>query len=458
MSDIDMEEVRASAQSWYDKLLTFFALNSGYNNFWRLGNCFDTMTDYLLVSRTTGTDSMLRTVQEKFISAPLHNDQRNIVDTWYDDWAWWAIASAKAYDPEYAGVFGTYAGAYTGIAQACWAVVDQGLGDGVHLGAPNAYTNLENRTLWVNPPEPLEGWVKPRIEGGRGSGLHGTWQYDIFSAARTRPETPPADPAASYWAGPNENNPDSNPSWPPFTWAGPFQLTVMNALYLLLAARLEQAHRNNPGIPSTAPQLADEYGFLKAWFGKDPDNPVEPDLSLLWQVTQSGWVVRERVSTYAAQDGTYKQVESWDPQSTWGGDVGLMLNGLATYHELFLDDSFASGLTLELVYGYIGQLYNQTAGPQPYSPPTGGVFYNDPDDYKSGIGVFMRGLLQAYRQEHSPIRDLVRDTTFQQFLLGCYRWAVKQVIDPPPGEPKPDPFDCLNVLATLTTVMAIMPS
>lgn len=447
MPDIDMGKVRASAEQSYPKLLTFFTLDSRYNNFWRLGNCFDTMTDYLLASGATGTDSVLRTVQQKFISIPLHFDQRDTVDTWYDDWAWWAVASAKAYDPAYAKVFGTYAGAYTGIAQACWAVVDQGLGDGVHLGAPNAYTNLDNQTLWVNPPEPLKGWVKPRIDGGRGSGLHGTWQYDIFSKKRTtRPATPPTDPAASYWAGPNEHNPDSNPSWPPSTWVGPFQLTVMNGLYLLLAARLEQAHRDNPAVPSTALQLADEYGFLKAWFGKDPHNPIEPGHSLLRQIPpKRGSVVGERVSTYAARDGAPEPVENWDPQNTCGGDMGLIVNGLATYHELFPDDSLPPGLVPELVYGYIGLLYDQTAGPQPYSPLAGGIFDNDRDDYKCGIGVFMRGLLQAYKQKHSPISDLVQESTFQQFLAGSYNWAVSQVIDPP-GKSKTDPFDCLNVL------------
>jgi hypothetical protein len=455
MPDIDMKTVRASAEQWYAKLLTSFTLTSGDNDFWRLGNCFDTMTDYLLISGAAGTDGMLRTVQEKFMSVPLHHDQRDTVDTWYDDWAWWAIAAAKAYDPLYAEVFGTYGRAYTGIAQACWSVVDQGLGDGVHLGAPHAYTNLENQTLWVNPPKPLEGWVKPRIDAGRGSGLHGTWQYDIFSNERTRPNTPPADPAASYWAGPAEGNPDTNPSWPSSTWAGPFQLTVMNGLYLLLAGRLERAHRSNPGVPSTALQLRDEYGFLKAWFGEDPHNPVEPEASLLRRV-KGGWVVGERVSTYAARDGKYEHVENWLAQATWGGDIGLIVNGLATYHELFPDDTLPARLVQGLVFGYIGRLYSHTEGPRAYYPSTGGIFAGDTGDYKSGIGVFMRGLLQAYKQEHSPISDLVEDGTFRQFLTGCCDWAMRQPIDPP--KTKPDSFDCLNVLATLTAVMAILSS
>ena len=76
MPDIDMKTVRTSAGQWYAKLLTYFTPKSGYDNFWRLGNCFDTMTDYLLLSGDTGTDTMLRTVQEKLISIPLHHDQR----------------------------------------------------------------------------------------------------------------------------------------------------------------------------------------------------------------------------------------------------------------------------------------------------------------------------------------------------------------------------------------------
>lgn len=204
MPDIDLNRVRASADQWCTKLLTYFTVTGGFTNFWQLGNCFDTVTDYLSISGASETDNTLKGVQEKFISIPLHSDQRDRVDTRYDDWAWWAIAAANAYDPLYAEVFGTYARAYAGIAQSCWTVVDQGLGDGVHLGAPNAYTNRENQTLWVNPPEPKTGWVKPRIDRGRGSGLHGTWQYDIFSNKRSRRKTPPRDPDAPYWTGPTE--------------------------------------------------------------------------------------------------------------------------------------------------------------------------------------------------------------------------------------------------------------
>jgi hypothetical protein len=158
---------------------------------------------------------------------------------WYDDYAWWAIASAKAYDGRFAGIFGEYAAAFTGIAQNCWAVMDQGKGDGVHLGAPQAFTNRDNRTMFVDPPAVPPYWAAPRMDRGRGSGLHGVWQYDIFANKRETPN----------WTGPKEGNGDTNPSLPSAFWLGPYQNTVVNALYFLLAVRLEQAHLENPASP-----------------------------------------------------------------------------------------------------------------------------------------------------------------------------------------------------------------
>src|SRR5258708_29126815 len=254
-----MQRISASAEPWFTKLMTFFAIKdeNNFENFWWLGNCFDTITDYLLVFDATQPEDTMKTVLDKYKSLREHHDQSVTVDTWYDDWAWWAIASAKAYDPRYVRVFGSYAAPFTGVARACWKVVDQGLDDGVHLGAPNAYENRENLKGWVNPPKPEEGWYAPLIEGGPGSGLHGTWQYDIFSIARPRPDGGNPPPAGSRWTGPFENT-QANPSWPvgstPF-WAGPYQLTVSNPLYRLLAGPLEQATTNTPRLPPAPPHL-----------------------------------------------------------------------------------------------------------------------------------------------------------------------------------------------------------
>lgn len=455
VSDAEMQRINASAELWFGKLMTFF-FDKGFENFWWLGNCFDTITDYLLVFDVPLPEGTMKTVLDKYKLWRESNDQSKTVNTWYDDWAWWAIASAKAYDLRYSRVFGSYAAAFTGVAEDCWTIVDRGLGDGVHLGAPNAYENRENMKCWVNPPAPQAGWYAPLIEGGRGSGLHGTWQYEIFSIARPTAATDPPPPPAR-WTGPFENT-QANPSWPvgdwPF-WLGAYQLTVMNALYLLLAARLEQAHKINPSVPSAATQLADEYGFLWAWFGKDDKRPLPAGVPALLQPFGDGQVVRERVSKYASRNGTYDDVNFFAGKNSWGGDIGLVLNGLAIYNTLYPDshpERPLANLIKQLVLGYIAAMYDSAAKePKPYYPLHGGIFDNDVPDYKSGIGVFMRSLLQASAQAHSPVWEVLKGySTVRDFLAGCGEWAQRQVITP-----KTDAFDCLNVLATLTAVRAI---
>jgi hypothetical protein len=448
MPEIDIQLVDSSANSWFTKLMTYYT--GKFDNFWWLGNCFDTLTDYLLVFGADNPASAVSTVLQKFDSIRKNHDQSKKVDTWYDDWAWWAIASAKAFDPRYAGVFGSNAGPFADVARTCWTIVDQGLGDGVHLGAPNGYLNRENLTKWDPKPTPLPGWYGPLFEGGPGSGLHGTWQYDIFSNWR----------GGSAWKGPAEGNDESNPSWPlapKWSWGGPFQLTVMNALYLLLAARLEQARGQNQGVPQASVQLKDQLGFLWAWFGKDKDHRLPDGVPGLLKPAGNqpgdGVVVRERVSRYALHDGSYDEVYTFDERCTWGGDIGLVLNGLATYLALHPEtdpERPIASLMKDLVRGYMSLLFGGRY-PQPYYPPGEGVFGLDPDDYRSGIGVFMRGLYQAFHQDASPLWELLKPhTTLRDFLTYSGQWALKQEITD-----KTDAFDCLNVLATLTAVKAI---
>jgi hypothetical protein len=423
-------EVRDSAQQTYINLKGYF---NDSNNYWQLGNCFDTMTDYLMVAGPGAADPGLAKMVQRRFDEPAVQAYAG----WYDDYAWWAIAAAKAYDTRFARIFGEYAGAFTGIAQACWAVVDIGKGDGVHLGAPAAFTNRDNQTMFTNPPAIPSYWVTPRFDLGRGSGLHGVWQYDIFANKREAPN----------WYGPPEGEP-TNPSWPPHTWLGPYQLSVVNALYLLAAVRLEQAHRDNRAVPSAALQMADEYGFFKAWFGFDPARPIDASQSLLEVFGEGYLAVRERVGTYAQLNGRFPQVENWDPLTSWAGDQGMIINALSGYNRLHPGDAMPADVIPRLVYGYIKYMTNSAGDPQPYYPITGNKLDQDYPDYKSGIGVFMRGLLQAYLTPGSPVIPMVPASGFQVFLREAVRWAT--------AFKQEDLFDSLNVLATLTAAMAML--
>jgi hypothetical protein len=425
------QEIKDTAAQTYLNLKQYFAKS---NNYWQLGNAFDTMTDYLLLAGPSAADPGL----PKFVQARFNDPAVQAYAGWYDDYAWWAIASAKAYDKRFAGIFGEYAGAFMGIAASCWAVLDQGKGDGVHLGGPQAFTNRDNQTMFVDPPAIPPYWAAPRLDRGRGSGLHGVWQYDIFANKRELPN----------WVGPKEGNDDTNPSLPSLYWLGPYQNTVVNALYFLLAMRLEQAHLDNVGVPTTAQQVADEYGFLRAWFGSDPANPISPGDSLLEQFGDGGIVVRERVSTYAFRNGAFPSVENWDAETSWGGDQGMILNALTGYLRVHPSDPMPASLIQRLVRGYIVHMTNSAGEPQPYYPITGNKLDGDYGDYKSGIGVFMRGLLQAYQTPGSPIISMVPTIEFQSFLRGSIKWATDLT--------QYDLFDSLNVLATLIVAMAML--
>ncbi len=419
------------AQDAYANLKDYFTKS---DNYWQLGNAFDTMTDYLLVAGPAHADPELpKFVQEKFLNPHVQS-----YAGWYDDYAWWAIASAKAYDKRFEPIFGSYAAPFAGIAQSLWTILDQGKGDGVHLGAPQVFTNRDNETMFIDPPAVPSYWAAPRLDGGRGSGLHGVWQYDMFANKREAPN----------WIGPREGNAATNPSLPASYWLGPYQLTVVNALYLLLAVRLEQASRDNPAVPPATLQLEDEYGFLWAWFGYDPNNPISGQDSLLEQFSLPGTLVRERVSTYAFLNGKFPQVENWDLETSWGGDQGMILNALTGYLRLHPGNTVLASLIQLLVRGYLTHMTDSAGVPQPFYPFTGNKLEGDLGDYKSGIGVFMRGLLQAYQTPNNPIASMVPGSDFQSFLRGCLRWAdsLKQE----------DLFDSMNVLATLTAAMVML--
>jgi hypothetical protein len=411
--------IQDDANRVYLDLKAYFEAST---NYWRLGCCFDTMTDCLRILGPATDRDLLGLALTKYHSTS---------GAWYDDFAWWAIASAKAYDPAFAPVFGDQAGSFTDIAQECWATLDQGMNDGVHKGASQVYENRDNESCFTNPPPVPAYWVTPRFDGGRGSGLHGVWQKDIFANERVPPN----------WTGPAEFAP--NPSIPSdATTLGPYQNTVVNALYLLAAVRFEQARVTNPGIPSTTQQALDEYGFLRTWMGYNQAQPVPPGETLLNQEFNDGTaVVRERVSTYAMHNGSYPPVKNWDPRTSWGGDQGLMINALAGYYQI-RPDSVIPPLLRALLLGYARHEVGEDGKPEPYFPIKRNKLESwDKEDYASGAGVFMRAVLQAAGISGGPVEAVVKGPEFQAFLQKAVAWARTAAPD--------DLFSSLNVLATL---------
>lgn len=423
--ELELQDIRNDAASAYRALRNHFENDTP--NYWQLGCCFDTMTDCLrILGPATDTGLAQLALKQYNVSA----------GQWYDDFAWWAIASFKAYDPAFAPIFGSYANSFKGIAHGCWNVVDQGLNDGVHNGAPQVYDNRDNESFFTDPP-PVPGyWAKPRFDNGRGSGLHGVWQKDMFANYR----------GGTNWTGPNEFEP--NPCQPSeATPLGPYQNTVVNALYFLATVRIEQMRRANPGLPAATTPMLDEWGFLRAWLGYDPNNPVEPIYRLRSGHFSDGTtMILERVGSYAFNDGGFPKVEGFDNFTSWAGDTGLMINAMSGYLQLRPGDRDIPALIHDLMYGYARHEVNANGVPQPYFPLTGNKlpgFDGGSNDYESGVGVFMRGILQAALIPNGPVAVVSREPEFQAFLRKVVNWAQNADLS------GLDMFGVLNVLATL---------
>ena len=197
---------------------------------------------------------------------------------------------------------------------------------------------------------------------------------------------------------------------------------------------------------------------MRSWFGIPLSNnyvlPASPgctdcivcrctnETALLSQYDPSTALIRERVSTYAAEGGRYPQVNGWDQGTYWTGDQGLILGGLTDYLKLSPNDATSLKVTKMIVNGVRAKMVDQTGAVVPWLSKDGSAPGGDPGDYKSGSGVFMRYLLYSAQQSNSPIANVVAGPEFQGFLKKSVQAAM--------CAPRGDMFDTFNVLATLT--------
>ena len=389
------------------------------SDYWKLGNAFDSLLDNM--RWWGGPDIGLpKTVFDRYMTliAPGPTDPKSS-DCWYDDYGWWGIASAKAYDPAYDFFFtGEYKGKFQAIAKSCWKTFNEGKPGSTsgwnYKGAPNAWTNRDNGDPDNDYWNQKANWATPRFDNGVGSGLHGVWQYEIFREHRLN--------ECSYY----------NPCDPKKAKLGPFQLTVVNALYFLLGLRLY-----NVGQQPVKQSILDEWGFFRAWFAKS----LGADSLLLSFDDKSdppALLVRERVTTYAEIDGEYPQVLQWGNElgACWTGDQGLMIAALVELLQTFPDES-AADTAVSILKGVLTRMTSDQII-QPFIGPMG-----DWEDYKSGVGTFARCLLYAYSQPNSPLKDPVdKDTdNLRAVLLASANDACQY--------PAKDLFDNLNVLSIL---------
>lgn len=195
------EDLKPAALRTYTALKAVFAKS---RNYWRLGQTFDTIIDYLAVTDSTDEAKALAQLALERYAATR--------GSWYDDYAWWGIANLKA--AQSPRIFGDNTRVFHDHALECWKKM------------------VPSTTVWDSAQQfPNLQAAKPAVE-------HGVWNrgYD------------PRDDSTS------------NPLSPRVDSLSPYQNTVTNALSLVLAARLSRY----PG--NTDPQFAQarerEYEFL----------------------------------------------------------------------------------------------------------------------------------------------------------------------------------------------------
>jgi hypothetical protein len=376
--DYPIEAYKAQAAAAFSRLLTTFET---WTNGWQVGNAFDTMTDYVLryPDSEPSPNAVVKAALDRW-------EQVQSSMCWYDDYGWWGIASAKAFDDRFADVFGVYREQFQSIATGCWNVT--------HTGKPDQgpYKYLGGPMVWENRDEGDEpgyftsaaGWAGPRFAGG-------VWQYDLFYGER------PGPPECTPNHLPDDVHRKLSDPRSGYCPLGPFQNTVMNGLYLELALRLAMHNQGNATLAAAETELE----FLHNWFG------VAGDGSLLQGFSDGTLLVRERVSTYAELGGIYPLVEGFATNSIWCGDQGLILGGLVD--RVLVDPNNPADPTdqtraIAIAKGVLLHLVDD-CGVMPSSD--GFDNHGDPDDYSCGSGVFWRYLLHGFDQNSALRAELL---------------------------------------------------
>jgi hypothetical protein len=327
-----------------------------YNVYWRLGHSFDTIIDYLAISPDEPHDF------GPIATAAYDRSTGNAC--WYDDFAWWGVASLKAL--QHRQLFPDPSGLKR-ILDQCWKVN--------YENAPNVWTH--------NQHNPALERFEPRFPGG-------VWNADW------------SKPGPLHACG----NMPIQPTVAPHL--GGIQNTVTNGLYLVLATRLDQ-ETHNPVYRTAAKS---EYDFLSNWFNLNDAQHA------LWKPVEQGALVRERAATFAANLG---EVPGYNPRIAWAGDQGIILGGLVdrmkvvqggdpnAYNNLLnRAKAIAAGVKSVVTTHYggiLGAWVNSTQG----------EIDPDPEDYATGPGVYWRYLLYAY-QNNADLKKYFKDTGQVDFV------------------------------------------
>jgi hypothetical protein len=379
------------AEAYYNKLMPNFKNNDEQiNGYWIRGCILESMVDFLLLAGRY--DIIPYSTGNKFLenaaSVYLSNQYQGV---WYDDWMWWGNTTSKVYDPAYKDLFAGNANLKEYFMKIC----DQ------------TFTFVRSGKAPYTPLDPA--YV------GAMKAFDYVMEKAAIDPARWRQFSKDVEPRWNIgcWQGPMTPDPDYNPLQ---LNLGPFQDSVVNGLFFIFAQRT--LHQPGHG---TQQDITDMRTFYGNWMH---DLALPPDMRLFNRLSPEAGLFRERVSVY--KNGL--PINGYEADLAWSGDQGLMLSALTSLY--FTQSGTQKQGTLSTIkeivrgviqyaIGDINQTHQNVIMPWchvdlPASQQPGIAPGNDPGDYFSGTGIFMRGLLEASRIPE--VKALIETATVQQAL------------------------------------------
>jgi hypothetical protein len=301
--------------------------------FWKLGNSFDTMIDFL----DTIDDSSAHDVAQMAVTqldASLKHIKGGYDGAWFDDFGWWSVATQRALQKSF---FKPDAEQIQNILNQCWP----------------RFTNNAPFVWQRHKPGTFEDYG-PVVDGG-------VWN--------------------AYWEGTPDTYPGPKNGDPSNGGLIGIQNTVTNALYLMAAHRLG----HTDPVAWEAAQM--ELKFLLTWFD-------EKEYSLWWQFDANTALVRERVGYFANVVPALGFQEDWAWTGDQGLILGDLSDAMLHLEPGFRGPLLARAK--QLLSGVRQHLVDGSGVVQSYTT-TGYVPDGDDGDYQTGPGVFWRNALYVWK-------------------------------------------------------------
>jgi hypothetical protein len=369
-----VDQYGPAARSIFKQLVALFSARQSASSYWKLGNSFDTILDFLDFD-STDAEKLPSVLQTQY--AVSLKDLHGYDSAWFDDFGWWTVAFQRAAQRTY---FSSSDREYfVSTMKECW-------------------TRFTDRgpKVWERHTKDTFDDCGPAVPGG-------VWN-EYWEGTDSK-----------KWPGPNDGIPDSTD--PKQSLHG-IQNTVTNTVYLIAAQRLGVTAENANADAER------EFKFLQSWF--------EVRSNTLWwpQPANNAAHVRERVSHFAPSSRfpTGKMNKFYQSDWAWTGDQGLVVGALADRMRLMSGGPKERSELLEkakaLIAGARYYLRNSMTGQLLSFTTTGQVPGNDYDDYQTGPGVFWRNMLHAWNVD-PDLKAFLNQPAYTEWLKLNAEFAIK---------------------------------